>query len=89
LLSGRLIEQICIDARKRAFRRHVEGDAGGLRIDDIDAAIDTARDRLRTMLTPSNAHAHLADLPHDLGVVAVDPAPRVRGGVTFIHQAAR
>lgn len=89
LMSGRLIEQICIDARKRAFQRHVEGDTRGLRVDDIDAAVDNARDRLRATLTPANAHGYLTDIPHDLGVVAVDPAPRVRAAVTFIHEAAR
>jgi SpoVK/Ycf46/Vps4 family AAA+-type ATPase len=89
LISGRLIEQISVDARRRAFQRQVEGGAPGLRIDDIDAAVDAARERLRATLTPANAHAHLGDLPHDLGVAAVEPAPRVRGGVTFIHEAAR
>ena len=89
LISGRLVEQICVDARKRAFQRHVEGDASGLRIDDIDAAVDAARERLRATLTPSNAHSYLSDIPHDVGVVAVDPAPRVRGGITYIHEAAR
>ena len=89
LMSGRLIEQICVDARKRAFQRHVEGDAAGLTLDDMDAAVDAARDRLRATITPSNAHSYLTDIPRDLGVVAVDPAPRLRGGVTFIHEAAR
>jgi ATP-dependent 26S proteasome regulatory subunit len=89
LISGRLIEQICVDARKRAFQRHVEGDPAGLRIDDIDGAVDAARERLRATLTPTNAHSYLADVPHDVGVVAVDPAPRVRGGATYLHEAAR
>lgn len=89
LISGRLIEQVCIQARRYAFQRHVEGDPSGLCADDIDAAVDSARERLRATLTPANAHSYLTDLPHDVGVVAVDPAPRVRGGVTFIHEAAR
>lgn len=89
LISGRLIEQICVDARRRAFQRHVEGDSAGLGVDDIDAAVDDARERLRATLTPANAHAFLTDLPHDVGVVAVDPAPRLRAGVSFIHEAAR
>jgi energy-coupling factor transporter ATP-binding protein EcfA2 len=89
LMSGRLVEQICVDARRRAFQRHVEGDDAGLGLPDIDAAVDAARDRLRATLTPFNAHAHLGDLPADLAVVAVDPAPRARGSVTFVHEAAR
>ena len=89
LLSGRLIEQVCVEARERAFARHVEGDACGLRSDDIDHAVDSARERLRTTLTPSNAHSYLDDIPRDVAVVAVDPAPRIRGGVTFLHEVAR
>lgn len=88
LISGRLIEQICVDARKRAFQRHVEGDASGLRVDDIDAAVDDARNRLRATLTPSNAHGYLTDIPHDLAIVAVDPAPPVRRSSTLIREAA-
>ena len=87
LMSGRLIEQICIDARKRAFRRHVEGERVGLHVADIDAAVDEARDRLRATLTPANAHAHLVDLPHDVAVVAVDRAARTRGSVAFLREA--
>jgi len=88
LMSGRLIEQICIDARKRAFRRHVEGERIGLHVEDIDAAVDDARDRLRATLTPANAHAHLVDLPHDVAVVAVDRAAHVRGSVAFLREVA-
>ena len=88
LISGRLIEQICVDARERAFQRHVDGEHCGLRVEDIDAATDAARDRLRATLTPANAHSHLTDLPQDASVVGVDPAPRVHGGVSFIREAA-
>lgn len=89
LMSGRLIEQICIDARERAFQRHVEGDNSGMCADDLDGAVEAARDRLRATLTPHNVHGYLTDLPADVGVVAVEPAARSRASVTFLHQAAR
>ena len=89
LMSGRLIEQICVDACERAFQRHVDGEASGLRVEDIDTAVEAACERLRATLTPRNVHAYLADIPPDLGVVAVEPAPRLRAGVTFLRQAAQ
>jgi proteasome-associated ATPase len=87
LISGRLIEQICVEAREHAFQRHVEGGPRGLSTEDLDVAVESARERLRRTLTPQNAHNFLMDLPPDVGVVAVDPAPRSRSSITFLHQA--
>jgi proteasome ATPase len=76
LISGRVIEQICRAARQRAFLRDVRLGDAGLRGEDIDEAVSDAIDRLATTLTPQNARAYLADLPHDIDVVAVEPVVR-------------
>ena len=89
LMSGRLIEQICTEARERAFQRQVDGGTRGVTADDLDLAVDTVRDRLRATLTPQNVHSYLTDLPHDLGVVAVDLAPRARVSTTFLQSSVQ
>ncbi|HEV7403703.1 MAG TPA: AAA family ATPase [Chthoniobacteraceae bacterium] len=76
LVSGRLIQQITGDARERAFRRDIQTNEAGVRLDDVDAAVDSALERLRTTLSIHNAHAYLDDLPQDMPVVAVDPLGR-------------
>lgn len=88
LISGRMIEQICIEAREIAFQRHVDGGPRGLCAEDLDAAVEAARERMRMMLTPSNAHHFLNDLNADDSVVTVEPAARVGSTLTFLHQAA-
>jgi len=89
LVSGRLIEQICVEAREHAFQRHIEGGEPGVSDEDLDRAVESARDRLRATLTPHNAHTYLSDLPSDVGVAAVEPAPRARASVGFLHRGAR
>ena len=88
LMSGRLIEQICTEAREHAFVRHVEGGSRGLSAEDLDLAVEAACDRLRHTLTLGNVHDHLSDLPQDVQVVAVDVPPRERSSVVFLSQAA-
>lgn len=76
LLSGRTIEQMCLRARRGAFRRHAEGGTPGVRVEDIEEAVADALKRLASTLSPTNARALLSDLPQDLDVVAVEPARR-------------
>ncbi len=79
LASGRVIEQICRDARRSAFQRHVDGGEQGLTVDDMSEAVSAAIERMATTLTPGNAHSYLFDLPQDVDVVAVDAAARPAG----------
>jgi SpoVK/Ycf46/Vps4 family AAA+-type ATPase len=77
LASGRLFEQVCWAARRTAFcRKTMSGMGGGLNVADIDKAISDAMDRLRTAITPENAHAHLEDIPDGRDVVGVIPVGR-------------
>jgi proteasome-associated ATPase len=76
LLSGRTLEQICRAACQAAFLRDVQTGEGGLRSEDMEEALSDALQRLRTTLTPRNAHAYLFDLPQDIDVVAVEPIRR-------------
>jgi proteasome-associated ATPase len=76
LISGRLFMQICESARLRAFVRELRGGEAGIRAADMEDAVVTAIQRLRSQLTPNNAHAHLADLPQDVDVVSVEPVIR-------------
>jgi proteasome-associated ATPase len=79
LASGRVIEQICRDARRSAFQRHVDGGEPGLTADDMSEAVSATIERMATTLTPGNAHAYLFDLPQDADVVAVDAVARPAG----------
>ena len=76
LMSGRLIQQVCRNARDTAFDRHAGGGEPGLRLEDIEAAVSDALDRLGTVLTPRNARDHVGDLPDDVDVVAVERIAR-------------
>jgi ATP-dependent 26S proteasome regulatory subunit len=73
LMSGRLIEQICVATRSKAFGRHCRGGQSGVSIADMQAAVADAIDRLRNTLSTQNVGCYLHDLPQDVDVVAVDP----------------
>lgn len=78
LMSGRLIEQLCATMARSAFWRDANGGEAGIGMSDLEAAVTDMLERLRTTLTPHNAHAHLDDLPHDNDVVRVEPiVPRI------------
>ncbi|MFW6162289.1 MAG: AAA family ATPase [Planctomycetota bacterium] len=83
LLSGRVIEQICRAARRAAFVRELRSGESGLRVVDMHHAIDQALGRMRTTLSPGNAHVYLDDLPQDVAVVSVEP---IREKVTERHR---
>ena len=76
LVSGRLFMQLCENARSRAFIREKRGGVPGVNAGDMEQAVIEGIERLRTQLTPTNAHAHLADLPQDVDVVSVEPVVR-------------
>jgi proteasome-associated ATPase len=76
LVSGRFFQQVCENACRRAFVREVRGGESGLNAADMEQAVSEGIQRLRTQLTPINAHAHLADLPQDVDVVSVEPVVR-------------
>lgn len=76
LASGRLIAQICRAACQTAFLRDERTGDAGLRLDDVEEAVVDALARLSTTLSARNVHAHLADLPQDIDVVAVEPVVR-------------
>jgi ATPase family associated with various cellular activities (AAA)/Proteasomal ATPase OB N-terminal domain len=76
LASGRLFEQICVNARQRAFERHARGDEPGLTTGDIEHAVMEAVDKLASTLTRASVPNLIADLPQDVDVVAVEPMRR-------------
>lgn len=72
LMSGRIIEQTSLAVRQRAFERAAEGSEAGITLGDMAAAIADTLEQLRATLTVRNAGNYLADLPQDIGVVAVE-----------------
>jgi proteasome ATPase len=77
LVSGRIFEQVCRQARRAACLREVRGEGEpGLRASDLDDAVTQAMQRMRTTLSAENAHSHLSDLPQDVSVVSVEPIVR-------------
>lgn len=75
LVSGRLIRQICVTARERAFAREVDGGEPGLGIDDMDAALEQTIGRLRGELSLQNVHGYLENLPPSVDIVSVTGLP--------------
>lgn len=76
MASGRLIAQVCRAACQTAFLRDERFGDAGLRLDDVEEAVADVLARLSTTLSTRNVHAHLADLPQDVDVVAVEPVVR-------------
>lgn len=78
LMSGRLIEQIAVSIREKAFRRDLAnrgrapGHARGLRTADAIEAVETALIELSTTLSIHNARSYLDDLPQDVDVVRAE-----------------
>jgi proteasome-associated ATPase len=76
LMSGRFLTQVCDNACRQAFVRELRGGEAGVNVADMERAVTEGVQRLRTHLTPKNAHEHLADLPQDVDVVSVEPLVR-------------
>jgi hypothetical protein len=86
LVSGRLIEQLCRNARSRALARQVRGGSRGVRVSDIRTAVSQAIERLATTITRGNAHNYIADLPDDIDVVRVErPTRQVKRMQTYLN----
>jgi hypothetical protein len=84
-----MFEQIGRGARRSAFMREIEGGAPGIGRGDIERAVVEAFAHLRKSLSPRNARTHLADLPQDVDVVAVEPmAPKARRPLRHLNGAA-
>lgn len=76
LVSGRLIQQICKEARQSAFFRHRQTGEPGITARDVRDAVANALSRLATTLSPRNVHTYLPDLSTDTDVVDVRPIDR-------------
>ena len=77
LVSARLIQQIAQSAGRTAcVRASQEEGICEFHVEDMQAAIEDARDRLRDSLTHFNAHSMLDSLPADESVVAVEHVRR-------------
>jgi hypothetical protein len=86
LMSGRIIEQTSLAVRQRAFERAAEGSEPAITRRDVDAAADEALEQLRATLTVRNVGNYLADLPQDIGVVAVECAATNQNRQRFLRQ---
>ena len=84
-MSGRIIEQTSLAVRQRAFERAAEGGEPGITRRDMDAAVADTLEKLRAILTVRNAGNYLADLPQDIGVVAVEPAAATQDRQRFLR----
>jgi SpoVK/Ycf46/Vps4 family AAA+-type ATPase len=85
LMSGRIIEQTSLSARQRAFERSAEGGEPGITRGDMDVAADQALAQLRATLTLRNVDSYLADIPQDIGVVAVETVGSAQNRQRFLR----
>lgn len=72
LLSGRLLKQLCENARHRNLRREIDGKKDGMCVEDLVEATEEMLENMSTYLTRDSVNT-LIDLPQDLSVVAVEP----------------
>ncbi|MEQ1850307.1 MAG: AAA family ATPase [Chthoniobacteraceae bacterium] len=75
-LSGRLIQQVCVDASETAFYAEPDREEPGVQLGDMLDAVEAAVDRLRVTVTSNNIRALVDDLPEDQAIAAVEPAKR-------------
>jgi proteasome ATPase len=73
MVSGRLLKQICSEAKNSAYRREASKRGQGIQLADIESAVNSALVQLSTTLTPQNVHHYLEDLPTDEVIVSVVP----------------
>lgn len=76
LASGRLFAQICRTACRRAYLRQLRGEGTGVRVTDVEHAVEDGLARLAATLTVRNVHDQLGDLAPDADVVRVAPIVR-------------
>jgi proteasome-associated ATPase len=85
LVSGRLIEQTCLQIRNSAFRREIDGGESGACSADMEQAIESALQRLRGELSIHNVRSYL-DIPTDADVIAVDQiGPKVEKSYRYLR----
>jgi len=88
LVSGRLIGQIVRMAKRSALARHHRGGVLGIDPSDLAEAVGKVIGDLSRLITPSNARAHLDDLPQDVDVVRVEPLrPRAARSMKVVSHA--
>ena len=75
-LSGRVIQQVCVDASEAAFYGEPDRDEPGVQLGDVLDAVEAAVDRLRATATSNNIRALVDDLPEDQAIAAVEPVKR-------------
>jgi proteasome-associated ATPase len=72
LVSGASLAKIAGAAIERACQREIDTGETGVRLADLDAAIDEEVRAFAHTLTPVNCRRYLTDLPQDVDVVRVD-----------------
>jgi len=76
LISGAVIAKIASSAIEHACVREVETERAGVLVEDFLSAIAEEFQMQVGSLTPANCRQHLADLPQDVDVIAVEPVAR-------------
>lgn len=89
LMSGRLIEQCCRTAVEAAFQRQASGGEAGICEADMQDAVSDVLDRLDGLLTARNAKNYLTDIPPDLDVTSIEPAPRRIRSHRYLRSVSR
>ena len=74
LISGRVIEQIASQTRRSAAELEATDQGIGITTDHVRQAVSEAVHKMRSAISPANAHSYLPSLPTDLNVTAVVPA---------------
>lgn len=85
LISGRLLEQIAVEAKENAFQRDAAGGDAGIVLEDVQKAVFECVERLAATLSVRNAHSLITDLPNDVDVLDVEPVRRKVRGDHYLH----
>jgi ATP-dependent 26S proteasome regulatory subunit len=77
LVSGRAVKQIAEAACESASLREIAHGVTGIKLADVNLAVEDAITRWRSLLSRGNVAQYIPDLPEDVDVVAVDPVESV------------
>jgi proteasome-associated ATPase len=87
LVSGAMLENVVRSAAEEAADREAQTGSGGVKEDDLVAALDRELRSAASLLSPANVRGYVPRLPQDVDPVAVEPLARGAGTAAYARTA--